>query len=146
MPGDTFFCFKVISEKIHLQMHGWPDHGTPKHTRRLLEFWRDVRQRLPPRRLVTETQVSRQTKVLRACFCGNLVVPRFNFIEKFDCSVTDKYKITNPIELNVCLEQCSMQVDGWVTLARLVEFSSGFCDDDSLNGTSCNMCLRTWRT
>lgn len=58
-------------------MHGWPDHGTPKHTRRLLEFWRDVRQRLPPRRLVTETQVS----LVCACFCGDHVVPGLNFIK-----------------------------------------------------------------
>ncbi len=26
----------------HVQLHGWPDHGTPKDARKLIDFWKRI--------------------------------------------------------------------------------------------------------
>ena len=51
-------------------MHGWPDHGTPKHARKLLDFWKMVKARQPPRRHVPETQETLSAPILVHCSAG----------------------------------------------------------------------------
>lgn len=40
-----------------LQLHGWPDHGALKESRKLIDFWRAARALMPERSVLTDGAV-----------------------------------------------------------------------------------------